>query len=618
MVNGVDLEPLLSELTAAQHHAVVTDGAPLCILAGAGAGKTRVLTRRIAYRIATERAEAGRVLALTFTRKAAGELGDRLRTLGVHDRMTAGTFHGVAYAQLRRYWSDRGEPAPALLDSKARLLGRLVAGRPHVATAPLRDLAAEIEWAQARLVGPDGYPEAVAAAGRRPPVPAEALAALFARYETEKQRRGLADFDDLLVRCAGALERDPGFAAIARWRWRHVFVDEFQDVNPLQYRLLSAWLGACTDLCVVGDPNQAIYGWNGADPQLLSGLPARWPGAEVVRLDDNHRCTPQVVAAAAAVLGSPGTGLRSARADGPAPAVRAFATDHDEASGVAAEVRRAHDDQGLAWSQMAVLVRINAQLTAFESEFRAAQVPYRVARSRPLIDDPEVPAGLAALDAPTSGRDRTDEPGDTVTICTFHRAKGLEWQAVWVTGLEDGLVPISRAATAEAEQEERRLLYVALTRAGRELHCSWARQRTLGERPVPRQASRWLRAISSPSAGALDPGGAGEVVPFREQMAAQRDRLAGCRRPGPFRRPPDGPEPDPEIVESLRCWRAAAARAAGVPAHVLFHDATLAAVAAARPASAEELLGVPGLGPLKVARYGPVLLDVLARHRASA
>ncbi len=572
MVKGVDLELLLSGLTGAQHHAVVTDSAPLCVLAGAGAGKTRVLTRRIAYRIATGRAEAGRVLALTFTRKAAGELGDRLRALGVRDRLTAGTFHGVAYGQLRQYWADRGEPAPALLDRKARLLGRLVGGRPHVTTAPLRDLAAEIEWAQARLITPDRYPEAAAAAGRRLPVPAGALAALYARYETEKQRRGLADFDDLLARCAAALERDPGFAAIARWRWRHLFVDEFQDVNPLQHRLLSAWLGDRTDLCVVGDPNQAIYGWNGADPELLSGLVVRWPQAEVVRLDDNHRCTPQVVAAAAAVLGHAGDALRSARADGPRPAVRSYPTDRDEAGAVAAEIRQART-RGVGWSEMAVLARINAQLTAFESAFRAAEVPYRVAGSRLLLDDPDIQAELAALAAlaardsrpfamvvadlaasgragdhdgdgaggqvsggrraaqvalasmardfqaldprptiagflawlsPATSRDRTDEPGDLVTICTFHRAKGLEWQAVWVTGLEDGLVPMSHATTPEAEQEERRLLYVALTRAGSELRCSWAQQRTLGERLVPRRPSRWLQSISATAAGSDD------------------------------------------------------------------------------------------------------------------
>jgi DNA helicase-2/ATP-dependent DNA helicase PcrA len=667
---------LLADLTTAQRRAVESDASQLCILAGAGSGKTRVLTRRIAYRMAMGTADASHVLALTFTRRAAGELGARLRSLGVRERLTAGTFHAVAYAQLRQYWADRGESPPQLLDRKSRLLARLVAGRPEMAGAPLSELAAEIEWASARLITPEDYPAAAQDAGRRLPVTAEAMAALIARYQTEKTRRRLADFDDLLARCANALERDPAFAAVQRWRWRHVFVDEFQDVNPLQDRLLSAWLGSQPDICVVGDPNQAVYGWNGADASLLARLPDRWPGTEVVHLDDNHRCTPQVVASAAQVLGSSGALLRSSRPDGSATVVRAYSDDAAEAHGIVAEVRQ-RQASGLPWSELAILVRTNAQVAAFEVAFRAAQVPYRLAGDRPLLDDPDIQAlltevsgrrgepfafvasdlarlandggpqgeepgrqaaarSLAGLASdfermeirptiaafvswlgPATSRDRADRGQAGVTISTFHRAKGLEWQAVWVAGLEDGLVPISHAQTPDAEMEERRLLYVALSRAGDELHCSWARERTFGERRVPRNPSPWL-------AGMAGPGARGDGAPhapdgeWRTRLAAQRDRLAGCRRPGSTLRDAQMAAADPGVVEALRTWRAAAARVAGVPAHVVLHDATLAAVAAKRPSTAEELLGVPGLGAVKVSRYGAVLLDLVAAHRASA
>src|SRR3954469_14083076 len=279
-----------SDLNPEQRRAVVTEASPLCILAGAGSGKTRVLTRRIAHRIAVGSAEPDRVLALTFTRKAAGELGSRLRTLGVRDRVAAGTFHAVAYAQLRRRWADRGESEPALLDRKARLLAPLIRNRDVQAA----DVASEIEWAKARMVNPSAYEHEARSAGREPPMALAEVAEVYRRYEVEKNRRGLVDFDDLLFRTARAIEEDADFAAAQRWRFRHLFVDEFQDVNPVQFRLLMAWLGDRLDLCVVGDPNQAIYAWNGADASYLTNFRRHFPTAEVVRLDDNYRSSPEI------------------------------------------------------------------------------------------------------------------------------------------------------------------------------------------------------------------------------------------------------------------------------------------------------------------------------------
>src|SRR5438309_571407 len=297
-------DELLHGLNEAQRRAVTTDAAPLCILAGAGSGKTRVLTRRIAWRVAQGRADPRHVLALTFTRKAAGELSSRLSALGVRDQVAAGTFHAIAYAQLRRRWADRGERPPALVDRKVRLLAPLLASHRGGGVQPA-DVANEIEWAKARFVGPAHYEVEAAAAGRKPVLTLAVMASLYERYEEEKRRRALVDFDDLLLLCARALQTDDAFVTSQRWRFRHLFVDEFQDVNPVQFRLLEGWQGDRHDLCVVGDPNQAIFGWNGADARYLTDFGDRFTGAEVVRLDDNYRSSPQILAVADAVLSGP-------------------------------------------------------------------------------------------------------------------------------------------------------------------------------------------------------------------------------------------------------------------------------------------------------------------------
>jgi DNA helicase-2/ATP-dependent DNA helicase PcrA len=679
------VEELLVGLTPSQRAAVTSGATPLCVLASAGAGKTRVLTRRIAYRALIGTADPRHTLALTFTRKAAGELHERLRRLGLRQQVGAGTFHALASAQLHRWWADRGERPPALLDRKSRLLAPLAASRPPLAQIPVGDLAGHIEWAKARLVGPERFDSAARAEGRSlpPSVPPGAIAGLYARYEDEKVRRGLVDFDDLLARCADAIDTDPTFAAAQRWRWRHLFVDEFQDLNPLQHRLLLAWLGSSTDLCVVGDPHQAVYGWNGADPDLLARVATRWPATEVVYLDDNHRCTPQIVAAGAAVLGPAGGRLRSAGRDGPPPAIRSYPSETAEAYGIATGLRRGFAT-GLRWGAMAVLTRTNAQLLPIQKALAAAGVPFWSPAQRMMLDDPAARAVLADLgrrrrtpmqtviadlaaqaDDGEAGADGADDrrsvlgtlvelartfreqepegtagqwlawlpsalsddpsgpaPAEAVTLCSFHRAKGLEWEAVWLAGLERGFVPIGRATSPAAEEEERRLLYVALTRAGREVHGSWARQRTFGTRPVPRDASPWLELLRG---GAGDTGSAGATVArpgaqqWRGRLRDQRRQLhdESRRRPSGPALPAGWPEPDPEVVSTLRTWRAETARAAGIPAYVVFHDVTLAALASLRPRTTQQLLEVPGLGPVKAGRYGPTLLSLLADQAAA-
>jgi DNA helicase-2/ATP-dependent DNA helicase PcrA len=390
---------LLAGLNRSQEQAVTSEAAPLCILAGAGSGKTRVLTRRIAWRVATGTADPRHVLALTFTRRAAAELGSRLAHLGVRDQLAAGTFHGIAYAQLRRRWVDRGERPPALLERKVRILAPLLPRRAANGSGSAwvqpADIAAEIEWAKARMVSPARYEDEAGAADRKPPLPLPVVAGLYERYEEEKRRRGLVDFDDLLLACARAIETDTEFAASQRWRFRHLFVDEFQDVNPAQFRLLDAWRGGRADLCVVGDPNQAIYAWNGADSTFLTGFTRRFPGATVVHLDDNYRSSPQVLAVANVVIGGHHR-LRAHEPDGPLPTVTSYPTDREEAVGVARAVRR-RQGGGRTWSDVAVLTRTHAQLVLFEEAMRAAGIPFRVRGSARFLGQPEVRDALSHL-----------------------------------------------------------------------------------------------------------------------------------------------------------------------------------------------------------------------------
>jgi DNA helicase-2/ATP-dependent DNA helicase PcrA len=656
---------ILDGLDPAQREAVVTEASPLCILAGAGSGKTRVLTRRVARRVRDGTADPRHVLVVTFTRKAAGELAVRLNALGIRDQVASGTFHALAYGQLRRWWSDRGERPPTLLERKVRLLAPLLP-RAQSATVQPIDVATEIEWAKARMVGADQYEREAAHFGRTPPLPAAAIASIFERYEHEKRRRGLVDFDDLLLMCAQALETDREFAAGQRWRFRHLFVDEFQDVNPAQFRLLEGWRGDRSDLCVVGDPNQGIFSWNGADVGFLTGFVRYFPGATVVRLDANYRSSPEILAVANTVLDAD-NGVRANRPPGPAPTVSCHASDREEATAIARALRT-HHSPALPWCHQAVLTRTNAQLVLFEEALRAAQIPYRVKGRGAFLDQPEIrhallelrrqpPATpllsaltdveeLMAVDGTDERRheldalvrlarehaaadpgatigsfgswlvatvrgDQPDRAGDAVTLATFHAAKGLEWPVVFVAGLERGFVPIGHADSAEERAEERRLLYVAVTRAERELHCSWAERRTFGSRAHTRTASPWLDPIEA-TLKAL--AGGGDGTEWRHHL---RDGRATIRRAGERAGRPRvdvGNNADPAVYQALKSWRSATARASGVPAFVIFHDTTLAAVAEAKPRDRRALLALPGMGPVKAERYGAALLAVVAEH----
>ncbi len=627
-----------------QQQAVEAVTGPVCILAGAGTGKTRAITHRIAAMVRTEVAEPDHILAVTFTTRAAGEMRGRLRGLGA-GRVQARTFHSAALRQLRYFWPRLSAgPPPTIVESKLPTIRAAAARlRVHLDPAAQRDVASEIEWAKAAQVPTDSYAKSAVAAGREPPLDPETVQKLFAAYEDVNAERGQVDFEDLLVMTAYAIEQHRDIAVRVREQYRHFVVDEYQDVNPLQQRLLEAWLGDRDSLCVVGDPNQTIYSFTGASASYLVDFRERWPDATVVRLVRDYRSTKQVVEVANRL--TPGTTLVAQGGDGPVPTTTAYDDEPAEAAGVVARIK-ALQREGVALREIAVLYRVNAQSEVYESALAAAGLPYLVRGGARFFDRPEVREGIMRLRAslrsanppepqplpdlvaellniaaePPSGRvareaweslralvglaeempsaslpEFVDElaareeaqhapPVDGVTLASLHAAKGLEWDAVFVVGLVDGTLPITHATTAAQIDEERRLLYVGITRARRHLALSWASARAAGGRRS-RKPSRFLDQLRPP--------GAPPVV-----------------APKPPR--PKGLSDDP-LVQALAKWRLERSREEGVPAYVVFDNKTLEAIAARRPADRAELADVPGVGPKKLEQYADDVLRIVRR-----
>ena len=609
----------LDGLNPEQRRAAEAVRGPVCILAGAGSGKTTTITRRIAQQVASGAFAPAQIMAVTFTDKAAGELKQRLAGLGVRG-VRASTFHSAALRQLRYF-------APGsvgnILPSKALALRQIANALPMpYKFRPAADLATEIEWAKNRRIGVDRYAEEAEA--REPPIPVDLMLRVFREYERRKRAQGMVDFEDLLELAVRMFEEDAGARETFRAQYRAFTVDEYQDVNLLQQTLLDLWLGDRDDVCVVGDDYQSIYSFTGAGPEHLLGTPERFPHALVVRLEENYRSTPQVLALANRLvpsLGGADKTLRATSPDGDEPVVRPYATPGDEDAAIVGEIRRltrAHDAVPL--EQIAILARTNARLTDFEELLHDAGIPFqgasllereaarRLARrlERSQEDAPgavraaaleagwleHVPDKLgereqvrqtdlarivqlaSAFDGDAASfvadlRRRFDPGGDAargIHLLTLHRAKGLEFDAVFIPRLQERELPSKQARTAAELAEERRLFYVGMTRAKRVLWLTWSgkRSRFVDELGVTR------RGPPTPVAGAREWSAEGE---------------------------------------KLRAWRLARARNDGVPPYVVFHDAVLHAIADARPSSLGELAQISGVGPAKLERYGD---DVLA------
>jgi DNA helicase-2/ATP-dependent DNA helicase PcrA len=680
-------DEILAALDAEQREVASAPLGPMCVLAGAGTGKTRAITHRIAYGVLSGAYAAPRVLALTFTARAAGEMRTRLRALGVPG-VQARTFHAAALRQLHYFWPQAiGGAAPEVLPHKAPVVAEAAARlRIDVDRTTVRDLAAEVEWAKVNLLTPQGYLPVARREGRAPAgMDPTAVAGVLQAYEDVKTARGVIDFEDVLLVTAGILAERADIARVVRGQYRHFVVDEYQDVNGVQQRLLDLWLGERGDLCVVGDPDQTIYSFTGATPRHLLTFGRRFPEARTVRLVRNYRSTPQVVALANVIVGN---GQLQAQAEpGPAPTLTGYPDDPAEAGAVAAEIAALIASGGTSAREVAILFRTNAQSQAYEAALATVGVPYLVRGGERFFARREVRDAVLLLRGAARGDDGstplpelvreviaatgwTPEPVassgavrerweslralvglaedlvatipqarmpdlirdlderaaaqhapavDGVTLASLHAAKGLEWDVVYVVGCSDGFIPVTMAEGSEAIAEERRLLYVGITRARRRLRLTWAAARTPGAAPS-RRPSRFLDGASAilgegarSTPKRRDRGGsvAGRTAVVRTcsgcgtvlTSAAQR-KVGRCQTcPATY---------DEATFEALRAWRSEVARSQKVPAYVVFTDATLTAIAERRPATSGALAEVSGVGARKLAAYGPAVLSVLA------
>ncbi len=678
-----------------QREAVLAARGPLCVLAGAGTGKTRTITHRIAHLIAGGHVAAGQVLAVTFTSRAAGEMRTRLRTMDVAG-VQALTFHAAARRQLSYFWPRVvGDTGWQLLDSKFAVVAQ-AANRAKVqaSTDDVRDLAGEIEWAKASLITPETYPAAVAEIARDIPLDAAKLAAVYAGYEKLKANRdgiALLDFDDLLLHTAAAIEDDAAVAAEFRDRYRCFVVDEYQDVTPLQQRVLDAWLGERDDLTVVGDANQTIYSFTGASPRYLLDFSRKFPEATVVRLERDYRSTPQVVSLANRVIAAARGRMAGSKlhliGQRPPAAEPTFHDHPDEVAEAAAVARSISTliEAGTPAAEIAVLYRINAQSEVYEEALTAAGIPFQVrggegffsrqevrqslvvlqkAADRGTPEQPlgevvrnlleplgltaETPTGvkarerwealtalaelvdeevtarpdldLAALVAELKVRADSRHPPTVqgVTLASLHAAKGLEWDAVYLVGLADGTLPISHALAhgpdSEAVEEERRLLYVGITRARTHLELSWAAARAPGGRQS-RKPSRFLNGIAPQTRAAPGPD-----KPRRQRGATPRCRVCNAVLTATnaimLRRCETcAVDIDEELLAELKDWRLKTSKEMGVPAYVVFTDNTLIAIAESLPADDAALTAIPGIGARKLEQFGADVLELVRARR---
>ncbi len=691
---------MLAGLDPEQRTAVTAPAGPVCILAGAGTGKTRAITHRIAYRTLTGEVSPRHILAVTFTARAAAEMRSRLTELGAAG-VQARTFHAAALRQVR-YFAPRlleGRAMPELLESKARMVG-LAAARAGVRAdrTGARDLASEIEWAKSSLVEPDEYAVAAKKALREPPFEPAKVAEVFAAYESLKRRQGVIDFEDMLRAAVWGIEEHPDVGEQIRAQYRHFVVDEYQDVNPLQQRLLDSWLGGRDDLTVVGDASQTIYSFTGATSSYLIDFPRVRRDAVVVRLVRDYRSTPQVVGLANAVIrqarGSEARlrlELVGQRPPGAEPELKIFP---DEAGEAVAVARRCRDliASGTPASEMAVLFRTNAQSEAYEKALAEAEVPYVVRGAERFFERPEIRQAMIAMRAAvrstpgetplvqavvdalaaTGWQREQPPPGGAareqwealaalvalaedyarlpavepigqagavqrditltafndellrraeqqhaptvagVTLASLHSAKGLEWDAVFLVGLADGTLPTTYAKTPDQLEEERRLLYVGVTRARQWLWLSYGQSRSPGGRA--RRPCRFLPQLERTSATERAGGSSRKPDRRRPQVSSCRicgaTLLAGADRK--LGRCPTCPSDlDEELFERLQTWRAATASELKVPAYVVFTDATIVAMAERRPSSPAELLAIAGIGPRKLGLYGEAVFALV-------
>ncbi len=569
-------------MTDSQFDAVRSDTRHLRILAGAGTGKTRVLTHRIAYQINAIRIEPEHSLCLAFTNKAATEIKRRMGEMGEASLVETGTFHSIAYRQVKARWNDLGiRDEPDLVSNQGSYLSRIL---PKSFNNTERNfILSEISWATARRISADDYISEAGNAERLDIIPFASVAEYFRKYSELKRKENKIDFDDIIQLAIEFLAEDPNYAAARHWKFRDLFVDEFQDVNPLQFALLQAWLGPTSSLTVVGDPCQAIYSWNGADSRFLNDFEKYFHDSQTITLKDNFRSSPEILALSSSILPTMES-LNPKMQSGRLPTIRAELNEYEEARSVASLVKELAIGN-ITLGDQAVLVRTHAQIPPIAEVFKDQDIKFRVAS-----DDSESGAGAGS--------------GDEVEILTLHAAKGLEWKIVHLCGVEEGFHPIAHANTELALGEERRLFFVGLTRAEEELHISWARNRSLGSKRS-RKPSTYIKELSN----LLDP------TPFKfvsdTKALSQRIRaFLSSRNVTDHQR--NTTEREKSCADKLDSMRRNIAKTNDSKPEIVLSDDAIAALVSIKPKSIQDLDKIPQVSSIVIDRFGEQIIEIFS------
>ena len=618
-------DSVLAGLDADQRAAVTAPTGVVVVRAGAGSGKTTVLTRRIAWRALNGTADIERTLAITFTRQAATEMRTRLAPFDLDGRPIIGTFHAVARRILLQHLEDRGKRAPLIINNRSTLL--MTCMGDDARKGGVSDILNAIDWAHARMIPPSQSAAALDKAGLTVPLGARRFTEVLEEYERVKKKRGVIDLNDFMTLIVNESARDPRLVESVRFQYRHISVDEAQDMNPLQYAFLRVLLPESPDLFLVGDPNQAIYGFNGADKDLFESLPRITSGAHVVSLPSNYRCTPEIVTMAVATLARDGqvADAISQRPPGQSVRLERCTDETKERDFICKTVLRARGSHR-SWSDIAVLTRINAHADAIRDDLTKMGIPVRSSRrggawgravsaateltsrealtefAADILDTGDYNPDDADFIVATMVRDFLDNhrsgsvDGRTfgswlatssdvsevegVDVLTFHAAKGREWSLVIVAGTEKGLLPYRSARSPQARSEEARLAYVALTRAADELIITWTDQRN----GKPSGPSPLLPSVTTASPIVDAP-----PAEFRAVASRKSTR-------------------DP-IIDALDAWRRRHARTARIEPDGILNKRQMKALAFQKPRTIEEIAHI--LDDVFAARFGEEILEVI-------
>ena len=651
-------DEILARLDEQQRQVALTDG-PIVVFAGAGSGKTRAITHRIAYRELAGLSTAQHTLALTFTTRAAGEMRSRLRELGVGNTV-ARTFHAAALRQLNYFWPKITKTQiPRLVPSKAKYIGMAIRQNGlKESNTLLADVGSEIEWAKVNQIDHDDYQKQATNRVLRGDLSLEQMEQIYRDYDEIKNLDGAIDFEDVLLLTAALLAESPIHLAEIQAQYRSFVVDEYQDISPIQQRLLELWLGDRNQLCAVGDVNQTIYSFAGADPKIFMNLPQRFPEATVLRLTTNYRSTSNIVNFANQINknSSSALDLHPIRSSGAEIAFNVFDAEAEEAAQIARELRGRTD-----LDQVSILYRTNSQSAALENALNQERVGYAVRNGEGFFQHPKVREALRLLRAEALSSEVQITVGDrvlevlrvlnwhpesspsaegasrdewemlnalhklsqefenydeliqeledrsqhshapsrnVVTLASLHSVKGMEWPEVYIIGVNEGTIPYALARDSAAIEEERRLFYVGITRAKDKLAISWTRQ-----------PSQFLKVSGALPATSMSISSTLTCIvcgkPLKSGSEKKRGRCADCPS-----------EYDEQLFEDLRSWRYRKAQELDLPAFVIFTDATLEAIAHHLPMNDQQLLAISGIGARKLNDYGADILQ-LVKSRSS-